>query len=84
MAKIDVAERDKLMLANIAKLLKMAKFELSGDEVVIASQSFSYLGGLIRKVDESIVEENKPVAKPVSEEKPKRRPGRKAKAKIEE
>lgn len=79
MAKIDVTERDKIMLSNVAKLLRMAKFELSGDEVVAAGQTFSYLGSLIKKVEEA----NAPIAKPV-EEKPKRKPGRKAKAKVEE
>lgn len=82
MAKIDVAERDILMLSNVAKLLKMAKFELSGDEVIVASQTFSYVGSLIKKVDEA---NKKPEEKkPVVEDKPKRRPGRKAKAKVVE
>lgn len=88
MAKIDVTDRDKIMLSNIPKLMKMGKFDLTGDEIVAASQVFTYIGTLINKINESIENEKKP--KPIeaeqkisSPEKPKTK-SRGRKKKIEE
>lgn len=81
--KMEITERDKIMLSNLPKIMKMGKFELTGDEIIAASQVFSYIGGLIKRVDESLAE--KPVAKAEpSPEKPKRKTRRKASTKIEE
>lgn len=73
MAKIDVTERDKIMLSNIPKLFKMGKFELTGEEIIVTNQVFNYVGSLIKKIDESINEENN-----------KEKTTRKVKVKVEE
>jgi hypothetical protein len=47
MAKVDITERDLLMLQNVPKILNKAKIELSGNEVIQCAQTLQYLGGLI-------------------------------------
>lgn len=83
MAKIEVTDRDKVMLTNLSKILKNAKYEVNGEELLITSQTFSYVGQLYKKVEEALEEPQKVQAKP--EQKPKSKPkttrGRKPKEK---
>lgn len=79
MAKLDITQRDKVMLSNIPKLIKMGKFELTGDEVIAASQIFSYIGELLNRIDSSLAEKPKEEEKAQSPKKPRR----KVKAKVE-
>lgn len=69
MAKIEISERDKVMLENIPKLLKDAKFELTGELLIPAGQTLSYVGSLIKKMDEALeVEKQKAEIKKTKEE----------------
>ena len=54
MAKIEISERDKVMLENLPKLIKGAKFELNGDVLIPAGQTLSYVGQLIKKMEEAL------------------------------
>lgn len=90
MAKIEISQRDKVMLENLPKLLKNAKFELEGEILIPAGQTLSYVGQLIQKMEEALelektkenIKAKKEAEKP-QEVKAKPKRGRPAKKKAE-
>lgn len=54
MAKVDITERDLLMLQNVPKILNRAKIELSGNEIIQCAQTLQYLGGLIALFEKNL------------------------------
>ena len=86
MAKIEISERDKVMLENLPKLIKGVKFKLNGDVLIPAGQTLSYVGQLIKKMEEALEIEKKKAAiklkqdedKPVEVKAKRGRPKKKA------
>lgn len=60
MAKLEITERDKVMLENLPKLIKSAKFELAGEVLIPAGHTLSYIGHLIKRMEDALAGKDEP------------------------
>lgn len=58
-------EKDLQQLENLAKILRKAKYEATGDEILAISQTFSWVGKIILATRKELEEKSQPKPSPM-------------------